>query len=171
MLKPQVGHPLVPLNEEQKANLLHWVHEDLLISNCARHIGITTGRLVRLLERGCEDLDAGRDSEYAQLYQSVRKKQAEKISKLLYQIELCHKNWQALAWKLEKCFREEFGAEAPEFKELLEQYIKLREDFQHLKDSHGGSRGKLDSVGNQEAGSIAQSVEGEEREEDTSKED
>jgi hypothetical protein len=127
--------PVIPLDDEQTRLFLHYVGEDLLLSNAARHIGITPGRLMRLMERGMTDIEEGEiNSVFAQLYTSTTKKQAEKISNLLYKIELCQKNWQALAWKLEKCFKEEFSIDAPEFKQLLEKYLKLSEDYQRLKD-------------------------------------
>ncbi len=132
--KFQVGAPMVPPTVEQKDNLVYWVGESLSINNAAKHVGITPDRLYRWLERGGEDCDRMDDTIYAQLYRQLYKNQAIKVSELLKKIESCPKNWQALAWKLEKCVRDEFASDAPEYKELLDCYTEMKQYLLSLKN-------------------------------------
>lgn len=142
MFEPKVGRPIEPLSKEKEASFIYWVGEDLLLTNASRHIGITPKRLKNIMDRGEDDINQLQDesTEFAQFYIAVRKKQAEKISKLLHQIEMCPKNWQALAWKLEKCFREDFGQEAEMYKDLLDSYKKLFESYKQLLESKTSQR-------------------------------
>ncbi len=133
-MEAKVGRPLVPFSEAERVNFLAYVGEDLLLSNAARHIGATPQRVQNLMNRGQADIEADLNTEFAQIYREVRKKQAEKISHLLYRIEQCPKNWQALAWKLEKCFREDFGTDVELYKELLDNYRKLLDDMKRIND-------------------------------------
>lgn len=132
---------------------------EIVVGNVKR--GLTVGQIARLsklaksslrnwLKHGEQDLENGNSTIFSQLWLRVEEIRGNEIADMLDDVRARKKNWQA-PWEILRVIaREDFGCEAYEYKELLELYLKLREDFKRLKDSHGGSRGKLDSVGNQE---------------------
>jgi hypothetical protein len=148
-----IGDRPQQLTDEALAKILHHAYSDLLLNNAARIAKVHEQTLKSWMERGKEDLTNLRPTFLANFFTQVREKQATKISELLHKIENCAKNWQALAWKLEKCFREDFGADAPEFKELLDQYIKLRDDFIKLKNQLALTQGALKNAEELDRGS------------------
>lgn len=128
-----IGDRPEQLTDEVIVKILHHAYADLLLNNAARIARVHEQTLKGWMDRGKEDFLQKRVTFLAKFFTQVREKQATKISELLHKIESCTKNWQALAWKLEKCFREDFGLEAPEFKELLDLYLKLKDDYGKLK--------------------------------------
>jgi hypothetical protein len=148
-----VGDRPHQITDEVYAKILHHAYSDLILNNAARCARVHEDTLKRWMFIGKEDLQFNRVTFLASFYVQVREKQATKISELLQKIENCSKNWQALAWKLEKCFREDFGADAPEFKELLDQYIKLRDDFIKLKNQLALTQGALKNAEKLDSGS------------------
>lgn len=156
MIKPQLGRPMIEPTQEQITNLVYWVGEDISLPNAARHTHVHPQQLDRWMKQGSDDILVESNTIYAQLYTQVRKSQATKISDLLKRIESCPKNWQALAWKLEKCVRDEFGADSVEIKELLERVDKLSEAVKRMIENplHGvvSDGREMDSKGDQEEG-------------------
>jgi hypothetical protein len=162
------------LTDAVVTRILYFVEQDILLNNAARCARIHSDTLERWLKIGEDDVINDRDTFLAQFYLQVKEKQGNKISIILQKIEDCTKNWQALAWKLEKCFREDFGIDANEFKYMLESYNKLRDDFMLMKESskiHGViTDGKeLDQGRDKEARRITQRIGDQTREEDTEK--
>jgi len=82
---------------------------------------------------GKEDIINDRDTYLAKLYIDIRENQAMKVSEIMRLIFNGTKNWQANAWILEKCFAEEFGAEAPAYKDLLALCHQLMSQFKDSK--------------------------------------
>lgn len=80
---------------------------------CARY-GISHARLESWMSQGEEDLDEGRNSECARLYIGMARAEttvAEKCMKGILDAGMAEggRNWQALAWIMERCFPEEYG--------------------------------------------------------------
>jgi transposase len=127
------GRPFrVPTDEE--INLIsYWVGENLSLPNAARHAEHDPATVYRWMEQGREDNSKELDTPYTKLFKSVSKSQSEKITKLLNKIEECPKNFNALCWILEKCFREEFSNDAEEYKYLVEKFLKLQDAYDRLK--------------------------------------
>ena len=90
-------------------------------------------RIADWMEQGGNDVQDELDTPHSQFYQSARRNQAINVSSLLEHIGNCPKNWQALAWKLEKCLKEEFGSEAQEYKELVQLFMELKKQFETYK--------------------------------------
>ncbi len=128
MIKPKLGRPFCDPTLSDVENLLHWSGKDLLISNAARCARIHPYIVERWMKQGGEDVLEGNDTVCAQLFIDLRQKQGLKVSELLSKIDSCCKNWQAIAWRLEKCFAEDFGRESEIYKELLDQFKKLLQD-------------------------------------------
>jgi hypothetical protein len=96
------------------------------------------------------------DSDVAQFSCKLKYTQAIVIMDM---VEIAAKNPRKakfITWWLSKVCREDFAMDGFEYKELLEMYIKLREDFNRMQDrplqgamNHGR---ELDSVSDQKAG-------------------
>jgi hypothetical protein len=120
-----IGDRPPKLTDEVMALILGYVATDLMLNNAARCAGIHELTLKTWMKLGQTDLLEDRETFLSKFYLKVRKNQGIKISQLLVLIESGTKNWQGAAWKLEKCFAEEFGNEAPAYKDLLEKYHQL----------------------------------------------
>ena len=127
------GRPKQPPTPQQIIAIGQWCLLDLSMANACRHMGLHPNRISDWMEQGGKDVNDELDTPHARFYQSCRKNQAINASELLKRIDTCPKNWQALAWKLEKCLKEEFGNEAAEYKELVEMFTKLSQDFKQFK--------------------------------------
>lgn len=147
------GRPEREPTDEEITTLTYWVRENLTLSNAARHAGVHPYILNRWMEYGSDDVKQNLVTIYSQLFKKVCKSQADKITELLNKIETCPKNFGALVWILEKCFKEEFSSDAEEYKYLVEKYLKLQDDYESLKKRkslQGVAKdgGKVDSSSN-----------------------
>ena len=109
-------------------------YEDLLLSNVCRRSSVHPELAAKWMERGSQDASNGIDSNFSDFYYKVREAQSKKISETLKKISGCPRNWQSLAWYLEKCFREDFSNEAEMYKKLLEDYQRIIQDISRIKD-------------------------------------
>jgi len=153
MEKDLGGRPERVPKEDEINTIAYWVGENLSLPNAARHAGVDPSTLNRWMEQGREDNRDELITPYKKLFLLVSKNQAEKITKLLNRIETCPKNFGALCWILEKCFKEEFSSDAEEFKYLVEKYLKLQDAYESLtkRQSLQGvakNGGKVDSSSN-----------------------
>lgn len=141
------GRPKKPPTPEQIIEIGKWCLADLSMANACRHMGLHPNRIADWMEQGGNDVQDELDTPHAQFYQSCRKNQALNVSELLKRIDTCPKNWQALAWKLEKCLKEEFGSEAQEYKELVQLFMELKKQFETYKtfSLHHGTTASGDS--------------------------
>jgi len=58
---------------------------------------------------------------------------ADEITIMVAEIKAKVKNWQAIAWLLERCFREDFGADAGVIQILLEKAEKMEQSLKRLE--------------------------------------
>lgn len=93
--------------------------------------------LYNWLEQGKQDVIAGNWTDHAQFFYAVKGAQGKKIRQMLDKIAAGSKNWQAQAWILERCFRDEFGVDAGVIQELLAKCEKLENDFKRMNDNQG----------------------------------
>jgi hypothetical protein len=103
------------------------------------------------VKKGDDDRINNEDSEFAQFSSILRKTQAEVVVSLCKQALANPRKGNFIIWWLGKVCREDFAPDAQEYKELVAIYIKLREDFQRLKDKplQGAEHVReLDSGGN-----------------------
>ena len=86
------------------------------------------------IRKGDEDRKNNEDSQFAQFSGILRKTQGEVVVNLCEQALRNPRKANFIIWWLGKVCREDFAPDAHEYKELVAIYIKLREDFQRLKD-------------------------------------
>lgn len=101
--------PLEVINEiiEKRAN-------GLPLKMICGALAISTGRLERWMNQGEQDIDDGVDSAYARLYVGLAKSESMIAERCMAGILKAGeveggRNWQALAWIMERCFPEEYG--------------------------------------------------------------
>lgn len=76
---------------------------------------------------------AKRSKEHVAFFSAVQKAEADGVCQNLKKIQTAgRKNWQALAWMLERRFQEDFGVDRRELKELRGQVKELMEAIRRL---------------------------------------
>lgn len=131
--KPKVGCP-TKLNDHVKKIITDQIKLNLSISNAARIARIHPESIKNWMEKGFIDSKEPESSIFGQFFVDVREAQGIKISELLRKMEEGSKNWQSIAWILEKCCAEDFGKDSELYKQLLEDYKKLIQDMMVRKN-------------------------------------
>lgn len=73
------------------------------------------------------------ENQYARLHFAVRAAQADAALEMLTNIKNRQDNWQANAWILERCLRDDFGVDANKMAELTAQISALQEFMSKFK--------------------------------------
>jgi len=122
----KLGHPY-ELTPKDHANIVAAYKNTIVLSNvagiCRRH----KETIKRWLDKGSEDILAGKESLFATLYADVKEVLAE--LKLKHEQELLQggNGWQAIAWYLERCAYADYGRESELIREIKEDFDKLKE--------------------------------------------
>jgi hypothetical protein len=151
MYKPNVVGFHTTLTDEVREHILSFAARGLVIGQVARLSRTPRETLRRWLKKGEEEANLGNSTIYSQLWVEFEERRGDEIDKMLQDVKARKTNWQASWELLRSVAREDFGMDSYEFKELLDMYLKLREDFKRLKDKplQGTEHVKeLDSVGN-----------------------
>lgn len=125
------GRPL-ELTEDKIEHILSFVEDGVIVHQVARLSCTPHTNLHRWLGRGKEDAMQGIDNLYSRLWTKFEEKRAAVIKKWMGNIGDRLTNWQANAWLLERCFREDFGLDAGSIQELFNNYLKLKQDYDKL---------------------------------------
>lgn len=94
-------------------------NKTLIVKHASLIAGETPYHVRRWLAEGQADAQNCIDSDSAQLFFLVGKTLSEKVAEYIERIERCPDNYRAITWLLEKGFREDFGADSDQIKELL----------------------------------------------------
>ena len=122
--KDKGGRPTV-LHEEIIEQLVLAVPYYLIPTQCAYSIGISQQNLSNWLKQGSMDVKEGISSLPGRLFVAFKKAQAKEVAQIIGMLRMCPKNYQALTWLLERCFREDFGGDSEELKELRELFKQI----------------------------------------------
>lgn len=115
------GNPLT-LTPEIIGRVIENTPKVFLVNQIAGLSGVHKSNLHRWLKIGEADSKAGLDTIHTQLWNGYFNSKAAKCSELLQKLEECPKNYGALTWILEKCFREEFETKS-DAQRKLEEYV------------------------------------------------
>lgn len=107
----------------------------LILRQACGYAEISYQTLYNWLNIGRDDINKGLLTEYASFFYAVKKTQAEEVKELITEVKAKVKNWQAIAWLLERCFREDFGQDAGIIQDLLDKCEKLEQAFKRFNDS------------------------------------
>lgn len=120
---PQGFH--TSLTNQVKERVIEATSQVIVLPQIAALSGVPLTTLRGWLHRGAKDKIGGIESIFAQLSSEFYKARGEVVRDLLNQLRSCPKNYGALTWILEKCFKEDFGAESEEMKELRELFKSI----------------------------------------------
>lgn len=157
------------LTHEIIYRILSAIPEVLIKQQVAYRARILPQRLSEWLKWGAEDLDAGTDSIYAQLAEKYNLARSDALMGYLLKLGVCPKNYGALTWILEKCFKDEFEAKS-EFQKQLEDYVFNKLPPLLDKGGQGDGGKELDQGRDQTPGRIAPTVGRPDGQEDTGEE-
>lgn len=121
MISSPIGRPS-ELTDEVKARLLQAVPLVIVPNQVAAYAKVPKSSLKNWLKRGESDLNEHIDSTYAQFWAEFKAIQAQVVREHIALLRTCPKNYGALTWILEKCFREDFGADSEEMRELRDLF-------------------------------------------------
>jgi len=117
-----------------KQRILEAVPQVIIPAQVAALARVPKQTLSDWLIRGDKDIKAGTDSIYAQFSDDFKHAQAKIVQETLAFLRCCPKNYQALTWILERCFRKDFGSDSEEIKELIRNIELI------MKSRNGGLR-------------------------------
>lgn len=136
------------LTEEVKNIVLSNAPIALTINLTAKLSKLPTETLRGWIRRGEREAKNGESTIFSQLSVEFEHIRAIELIKMLSDVRERLSNWQA-SWELLRVLaREDFGVEAHEYKDLLECFEKLLQDYKKLKSPslQGASHGReLDS--------------------------
>ncbi len=122
------------LTDEALETIISNVRRGLTVNMIAGISLTPPTNLRRWLKRGQEDVEGGEGTTiFAQLWLKFHSERNSEILSLLERVRAGGKNWQG-PWEIVKAVaREDFGTEAIEYKELVEMFAKLSQDFKQLQ--------------------------------------
>lgn len=119
------GHPLTYKEDVHFKKLVDGVKIALTLNKTAELCMLAPSTFKDWVLQGRKDLSMGLDTPLAKLSANIRAEQSKKAINLMNEIQESPERWQALAWILERCFREDFGADAGIIQELKEKFEEL----------------------------------------------
>lgn len=113
-------------------NLTPEIHDEIVanvrlvlsIRQAAALSKVNRSTLQTWLRKGEEEVDP----IYVNFATDVKKAQAEEATALVQTIRSAPERWQAIAWLLERCFRDDYGAHS-------EEYERLYKEMEEIKDA------------------------------------
>lgn len=114
----------------------------MIVNQIAGYCGIPKSTLGDWLKRGAKEGKEGKDTLFAQLSAQFHTAKAKRCHDLLMKVEGDQENMKAYSWLLEKCFREDFGAESQELRELRDLFEEILPIMKGAKNGNGKEKGK-----------------------------
>ena len=125
----------IELTDQLHDDLIKAIDAVIVIRQAVGLVDISHPTFYKWMKQGEEDIkNEIFDSQKAKLFAAVKKTQAKKISELVAKIKN-DKAWQAHAWILERCFREDFGVHGGLIQELVAKCEKLEEAHKRLNEN------------------------------------
>lgn len=128
--KNLVGHPLSYKKPIHFKPILEAIPKVLSLNATAKFCKIPQSTFKDWINSGEKDLKLGIKSELAELSAHVRSVQLQEAAELIARIKEMPKSWMALAWLLERCFREDYGQEAGIISEIREEFESLKSQLE-----------------------------------------
>ncbi len=121
----QMGRPHT-LTQQKSDAIVANINKVLVLNQAAAMAKVLKSTAQMWMVRGREDVENNIDSVEANFVVAVKSAQAKKVEELLTELREMPRGWQALAWILERCFREEFGADAGIIQELKAEFEAIK---------------------------------------------
>lgn len=126
------------LTEEMIPAIISATYKVIIPNQVAGLCNIPRSTFKEWLQKGKEHINLGQDSIYAQLSAKFTKAQSEVCSEIISNLKFCPKNYGALTWILEKCFKEDFMSLPEDVQKMLDFFInelpklKGKGEFPHV---------------------------------------
>lgn len=121
MLQPNPPGHHTTLNNETIERIINAIPEVIVQQQVAYRSKTHPATLSQWLKLGNRDLKEGKNSTlYAQLAEKYYLKRSDVLKQKLDQLAVCPKNYGAITWILEKCFKDDFEVMSEAHKQLLE---------------------------------------------------
>lgn len=126
LMAKDVGGRPTKLNEAMIESLVAAVKRVLVTRHVAGLCGISHETIYAWFRQAKEDNTNGlTDTLHVRFSDAYKEALSEKVSEYILTIADRKTNWQANAWLLERCFREDFGQDAGIIADLAEKQNKL----------------------------------------------
>lgn len=132
--KPIKGAPLTYDRKTHLNKLVKGVRTTLSIAQAAALAGVPVSTVKDWIRRGNDQWENQESTDLAHLSATIKKAQAEKVEELIAEGLLGKRNGKFVQWLLATCFREDFGADAQIYKDLLDNFIKMSEAMKRYND-------------------------------------
>lgn len=113
------------LEKGKYEELIAAIPQVMIQKHVAALCGVHETHLSRWLSRGETESEQGIDSVYAQFRQDYVKERTKVMRERINSVLNAETGWQAHAWILERCFREDFGKESEEMRELRAMFTQI----------------------------------------------
>ena len=117
--------------------ILEAIGDVLVLSQASAMARISRQTLYNWLMEGKKDIEENNLTDKAVFFYDVKMVQAKQIKKIQLNIRNAIPNWQSQAWLLERCFREDFGADAGIVNDLLAKCEQLEAAFKRMEENKG----------------------------------
>ncbi len=121
-----VGRPC-EYSKEDHVKIVEAFKHTIVLSNVSGQVRRDRDTIKAWLQRGKDDLKEGNYTELAQFFLDVK----ETISSTILALEQRllngdEKGWQRVAWYLERCARQDYGADAGIIEDILKEFADLK---------------------------------------------
>lgn len=140
MTVSRTGRP-PELNSDKYQLLLDAVPRVIIQQHVAYMARVSPAALSEWLTRGREEQITNPESIYAQFANDYHAARCAIIEEKLNIIATDHDNRAGNAWILEKCFREDFGKESEEMRELRALFMQLLPTLQGAQNGQQAPKG------------------------------
>jgi hypothetical protein len=139
-MEKDVGGRPSKLDDAMIEKVVDAVKRVLVLRHVAGLCKIHFTSIYNWLEQAQADLKENQDTIHVRFFYALKNAQAEKVQEMLDAIATRVNNWQANAWILERCFREDFGSDAGVIQELLDKQGNLESLLTRYLEGNGNGR-------------------------------
>lgn len=125
--QPNLGGRPHELTEDVAKKIVAHYKKTIVLRNVAGHVRKHPDTIKTWLRSGELDIFAGKETKFSRFYLDVKEARAAKIKELEDSLlaEEPMKNWQRIAWYLERCAREDYGIHGDIYDDLKQQIIDV----------------------------------------------
>lgn len=118
---PNPPGPQTRLDDKMIENILEAIPKVIVMKHVAQLNNMNESTLRTWLKRGEREIAEGReDTIYVKLIRAYNKRRSEVLQEKLNILAGCPRNYGAITWILEKCFKDDFEVMSESHKQLLD---------------------------------------------------
>jgi hypothetical protein len=144
---PTGGGRYLEFTPQEGAKIVELYKKTLVLTVIAGLVRHDPETIKGWINRGRDDHLSHKDTDIAQFFREVKEARAQKINDIEQELLSRPKNWQALAWYLERTTRGEFGINA----DMDEQIANLHKQLKQIADHMAGKPSNVPRETNDQA--------------------